>query len=74
MQQQLAKEPTNILDEGFEIPACTIDLQELIDKCNEIYNEMPKCRADTRSYKLKLNDLISELNERRNMHIYNYVK
>ena len=58
---QLAKDLTNILDEGFEMPSCTLDLQDLIDSCIAYYNDMPYCRSTTKNYKLKLNELITEL-------------
>ncbi len=68
-------ENTNdILSEEFVIPDCNIDLSDLIDNCIEYYNSMALCRSKTREYRLKLNELIHEYNDRRNMKIFNPVR
>ncbi len=64
----------DILSEDFELPDCNIDLSELIDNCIEYYTSMALCRSKTKEYRIKLNELIQEYNERRGMKIYNNVK
>ncbi len=65
---------TNILDESFEMPSCTCDLQTVIEYALLEYEDKPKYRHEKREFKSKLNELISEYNDRRKMHIYNYVR
>ncbi len=64
----------DILSEDFIISDCNCDLQELIDNCIEYYTSMALCRSKTKEYRLKLNELIQEYNERRDMKIYNFIK
>ena len=64
----------DILNEDFIIPDCNCGLQELIESSIEYYNSMALCRSKTREYRLKLNELIQEYNERRGMKIYNFIK
>ncbi len=61
---------TDILSEDFIIPDCNCDLQELIENSIEVYNRM-NYRKDKREYKNKVNELIQEYNDRRNMKIFN---
>ena len=65
---------TDILSEEFEMPVYNADLEELIMQAVDYYNDMPYCRSTTRQYRKKLNELIAEYNERRNMKIFNNIK
>jgi len=71
---KIATMQTDILSEDFIIPDCNIDLSGLIDNCIDFYNDMTGFRKERREYKLKLNELISEYNERRNFTVYNTLK
>jgi hypothetical protein len=64
-------ETINILDESFEMPVLTLDLQDLIEDSISQFERMPLTRKETREYKLKVNELIAEYNDRRGMKIYN---
>ncbi len=64
----------DILSEDFIIPDCNCDLSDLIERSIEYYNSMSLCRSKTREYRLKINELISEYNERRNFKVYNFVR
>ncbi len=74
MQTETENTIVDILSEDFLIPDCNIDLSDLIDNCIEFYNSMSLCRSKTKEYRLKLNELIQEYNERRGMKIYNFIK
>jgi hypothetical protein len=63
---------TNILSEDFIIPDCNCDLSDLIDNCIEYYKGY--FGKDRRDYKDKLNELIQEINDRREFKVYNLVK
>lgn len=62
----------NILSEEYEFPVCLIDLQDTIDNSIEELQQMPS-GAIYRQYKRKINELINEYNERRNMKIYCHI-
>lgn len=63
-----------MMDESFELPVCNNDLQDLIESNITAYYLLPLNRKETSKYKHKLNELILELNDRRQMHIYNLLK
>jgi hypothetical protein len=60
-----------ILDENFEMPIVTLDLQDLIEDSILQFEQMPLTRKETKEYRLKVNELIAEYNDRRGMKIYN---
>ena len=60
-----------ILDESFEMPIVTLDLQDLIEDSVYQFDQMPLSRKETKEYRLKVNELIAEYNDRRGMKIYN---
>ena len=64
----------DIMDEEFEIPVVTPDLQELIEESIEVYNKIEPLDKLRRHYRAKLNELIAEYNERRGMNIYSHIK
>ena len=59
----------DILSEDFIIPDCNCDLENLIEDSITHYQEM-NGRKDKIEYKAKVNELIQEYNDRRNMKIY----
>lgn len=65
---------TDITGEDFEMPDCTFDLGELIEQSADVYSQLPMSRPERKNWRNRLNELISEYNERRNLHIYNFVK
>jgi hypothetical protein len=60
-----------ILDESFEMPVITLDLQDLIEDSILQFEQMPPTRKETKEFRLKVNELITEYNDRRGMKIYN---
>lgn len=65
---------TNLLDEDFEMPVTHVELGVLIAVCTDLFADMARGIKSTSQYKRKLNDLIDEYNDMREMQILNHVK
>lgn len=63
----------DIMNEDFEVPVHTADLEDLIIVSQERVNDMQKCRKDTAAFKRKVNSLIDEYHERRGINTFCYV-
>ena len=64
---------TDITAEDFEIPDYTADIGELIESSVDVYSQLPFNRVEKKMWRNKVNELIQEYNERRNMKVYNFI-
>lgn len=65
---------TDITGEDFEVPVLTADLGELIEESADVYSQLPLNRQEKRKWRDKVNELIDEYNERRQLKIYNHLR
>lgn len=65
---------TDITREDFEIPVLTADLGELIEESADVYSQLPMGKPERKQWRNKVNELIDEYNERRQLKIYNHLR